>query len=112
MTNYEWIMKSGKMANFLLDVNNALNENARGKFPLSIEKQYHGLSIRYGENILKKCVEWLQAEHKTITYVALADVLYILKTPYTLDNKCKISTKEIDEKIKRVTNLPTKEIDE
>lgn len=82
MTNYEWIMKSGKMENFLFDVYSALTENTRGRYPLSIEQQYHGLSIKYGENICKKCVEWLQAEHKTKTYVALDDVSSIFNKSF------------------------------
>lgn len=111
MTNYEWIMESGKMGNFLLDVNNALNENARGKFPLSIEGQYHGLSIEYGENILKKCVEWLQAERKTITYVALDDVICLLKKPIICGRGMSFS-EAIGVRIQEIANLPTKEIDE
>ncbi len=123
MTNYEWIMKSGKMGNFLLDVHIALYENARGKFPLSIEGQYHGLSIEYSENILKKCVEWLQAEHKTKDYVSREDVIDILNNPLkiaiehkknmvTLDEVSRAFAEDYKDKLKRVCKLEVKEIDE
>lgn len=126
MTNFEWLVKNGKTANFLYDVCGALSENAKGTYPLTITDQYNGLSIGYGENICKKCAEWLQAERKTkrkTRYVALNDVIDIFRMPREL--KVKDTNRKIDmadilemeahhyfEMQTALFSLETKEIDE
>jgi hypothetical protein len=114
MTNYEWLVKSGNLADFIKDIKfldgHALMSEYQMKFP-------------YEDLTYNRIAEWLQAERKTKKYVALDDVIEILRMPRELNlskPNQKVGMTEIMAmeshhyyKMQRaVFNLEVKEIDE
>ena len=109
MTNFEWLVKSGELARYISGWFIQMNPQRDGHTNFAIE-----------------CAKYLQAEHKEPKkrkYVALDDVIEILRMPRKLNIKntnCKVdmpSILEMESKHyfdmqKALFNLETKEIDE
>lgn len=121
MTNYEWLVKSGKLHEFIFDISfhgtkDALNCEL-------INKKYGILLIaddKIGGNNARKITAWLQAERTTKRYVDICDVYQILQTPlkfcaereYTQKEFVQIVSDYVVNLLAKVNDLDVKEIDE
>ena len=95
MTNYEWLVKQGKLEDFISTITASSIKNINKKYGVDI----------VGEEIYNpqyKIAEWLQEERHIKEYVALDEVVDIMNEPF-LRKK---------EAIDAIHKLPRKEIND
>ena len=120
MTNYEWLVKNGKLEEFIFDI--TVRDISNITWAKPVMKKYN-FFINWGDKISEKIAEWLQAEHKTKDYVSREDVIDILNNPLkiaiehkknmvTLDEVSRAFAEDYKDKLERVCKLEVKEIDE
>lgn len=116
MTNYEWLVKTGKLAEFIFDVQ---YDYAKEENETDVLYNKYDLLIKWGDSKSEIIAEWLKAKRISKIYVLFDDVINAL-----LESQIKISTDEhngyavkyarefLQDIAQKLRLLPKKEIDE
>lgn len=84
MTNYEWLVKTHRLVQFILDVRSTCTENDL----IKLNANYYGFNYFNSNKMLfsQRIADWLQEEHKEEpTYVKYDEVLDVInKTAYEI----------------------------
>lgn len=117
MTNYEWLVKKGKLSDFLYDIMDRANGDDEGNIAKRIHLNYgmdiyDDLNSFYDIYFSDRIEEWLQSERPVSRFYFSGDIMTALEKANSKFQGASVVTAYKDEVIKELQKMNTKEIDE